>query len=179
MAIMPRRCETDAAARCRLPRPSGRSISSTDASRYRHAATTMPVSETTKAPSSCASSLTAAQVRVGDVRRRWRVPGQRVQDERARMREHGVGMPESKQRTDPTAFSPLTCDFHREFQYCVKHLAATPLHPRTNAVEYRRGHACVSRTDGRFGETNGRRHIHLTPPPAPGLAHAEASSSQS
>src|SRR6266446_5489398 len=83
------------------------------------------------------------------------------------MREHGVGMTEGKQRTDPTAFSPLTCDFHREFQACVKHLAATPLHPRTNAVEYRRGHACLSRTDGRLGETNGKRHIHLTPPPAP------------
>ena len=68
----------------------------------------------------------AAEIWISDVSSCRRVPSQRVENEGARCREHGVGMANCKQGSDAPALSPLAGDLECELHRRLEHARLAP-----------------------------------------------------
>jgi hypothetical protein len=78
----------------------------------------------------------AAQVRVSDALGCRGVSGERVQDERARTREHRFGIAEGEERSDAAPLSPLASDLDGKLNHRLQVLAVAAAHLAADRLEH-------------------------------------------
>ena len=78
-----------------------------------------------------------AKIWIGDVRPCWRMPGQRVENERARCGEHGLRFAKREQGSDAATLSTFASDFECEFKSRFKNVRLAPRNPTTQLLERR------------------------------------------